>query len=56
MDKGKELEFLGALYMLQKASDLGDISMDEAYDKVYCMVKNEQKVQSMFDAYHAYDC
>ena len=33
MDKDQELEFLRALYMLQKASDLGDISMDEEFDK-----------------------
>ena len=33
MDKGKELEFLRALYMLQKASDLRDISLDKEPDK-----------------------
>lgn len=33
MDKNKEVEFLRALYMIQKASDLGDISMDKKPDK-----------------------
>ena len=34
MDKGKELAFLRALYMMQKASDLGDISLDKEPNKV----------------------
>ena len=33
MDKEKELKFLEALYLIQKASDLGNISMGEAPDK-----------------------
>ena len=33
MDKNKEMEFLRALYMMQKASDLGDISLDKKPDK-----------------------
>lgn len=33
MDKDKEMEFLRALYMIQKASDLGDISLDREPDK-----------------------
>ena len=33
MDKDKEVEFLRSLYMLQKASDLGDISLDKEPDK-----------------------
>ena len=34
MDKNKEMEFLRALYMIQKASDLGDISLDKEPNKV----------------------
>ena len=33
MDKEEELKFLEALYEIQKASDLGNISMGEAPDK-----------------------
>jgi hypothetical protein len=33
MDKNKEMEFLRALYMIQKASDLEDISLDREPDK-----------------------
>ena len=51
MDKEKELKFLEALYAIQKASDLGNISIGEApdkdaeiYQKAYEGVKNEQRV------------
>lgn len=54
MDKNKEMEFLRALYMIQKASDLGDISLDREsdkgigpYEKAYkdsLRAKNEQRV------------
>ena len=54
MDKDKEVEFLRALYMIQKASDLGDISLDKEpdkgigpYEKAYkdgLRTKNEQRV------------
>ena len=33
MNKEKELAFLEALYEIQKASDLEDISLDEGADK-----------------------
>lgn len=33
MDKEKELKFLEALYLIQKASDLGDISIGKTPDK-----------------------
>lgn len=33
MGKEKELQFLEALYLIQKASDLGDISIGKTPDK-----------------------
>lgn len=33
MDKNKEMEFLRALYVIQKASDLGDISLNKELNK-----------------------
>ena len=51
MDKEKELKFLEALYAIQKASDLGNISIGETpdkdtelYQKVYERAKNEQRI------------
>lgn len=48
MNKEKELKFLEALYLIQKASDLGNISIGYApdkdkgvYQKAFERVKNE---------------
>lgn len=33
MDREKELKFLESLYLIQKAADLGNISLDKEPDK-----------------------
>ena len=49
MDKEKEFKFLEALYLIQKASDLGNISIGKTpdkgigpYQKAFEMAKNNE--------------